>query len=73
MLQVPKLLITLGCVLIVVGLLWQFSDRFFKFGQLPGDFSYEKENFKFYAPLGTSLLLSLILSIVFWLISSFQK
>jgi Protein of unknown function (DUF2905) len=73
---VGKILIAAGCGLIVVGLLFVLSDRipglsgwFGWIRKLPGDISIKRENFSFYAPLGTSLLLSLGLSLLFYLLS----
>jgi hypothetical protein len=43
------------------------TDAFSWFGNLPLDFKVERENFKFYFPLGTSILLSIILSLLFYL------
>ena len=62
-----KLLIILGLILTLLGLLLTFSGKVPFLGKLPGDIHIERENFSFYLPLGTCLLLSLILSLVFWL------
>ncbi len=57
-----------GAVLLVVGLLLQFT----KLGKLPGDIVVKKENATFYFPLMTSVLLSVILSLVFYFIGRFK-
>jgi hypothetical protein len=62
-----KLLIGLGLVLIVAGLLLTFAGKVPFLGKLPGDIRIEREHFTFYFPLGTCLLLSLLLSLIFWL------
>jgi hypothetical protein len=62
-----KSLIILGLVLVAVGLTLHFSGRIPLLGRLPGDIRIEKENFSFYFPLGSCLLLSLVLSLLFWL------
>jgi uncharacterized membrane protein len=62
----PRLLITLGIVLVVVGLLWPWLTKL-GLGRLPGDIVVEWEHSRFYFPLTTSLLISLILSLLFWL------
>ncbi len=62
-----KSLIILGLVLVAVGLMLHFSGRIPFLGRLPGDIRIEKENFSFYFPLGSCLLLSLVLSLLFWL------
>jgi hypothetical protein len=63
----PKLLIALGIALVLAGLLWQYGVKFLPFGRLPGDIVVDRPNFKFYMPLGTSLVLSVLLSLVMWL------
>lgn len=69
---VAKLLIIGGIVLIVAGLLWQVGGRFLNLGRLPGDIVYEKENFRFYFPVVTSILISLALSLIFYLFRLFK-
>jgi len=66
--EIGKLLILTGALLIVLGLAFTFGDRFsfFRVGRLPGDMVYRRGNFTFYFPLVTSLLLSLILTALFW-------
>ena len=63
-----KLLITIGLVFVAVGILLMLSDRFslFRIGRLPGDIIYRRGNFTFYFPVVTSILLSLILTLLFW-------
>jgi hypothetical protein len=61
-----RFLIVLGLVILVVGLLWPYLSKL-GLGRLPGDIVIERENTTFYFPLVTCLLLSLLLSLVFWL------
>ncbi len=61
-------LITLGIVLLVAGLLWPFLQKI-GLGRLPGDIVIERGNFRFYLPLGTSILVSLVLSLLLWLLN----
>lgn len=61
-----KTLMVVGLVLVVAGLLLHFSGKIPFIGRLPGDIRIEKENFSLYFPLGSCLLLSLILSVLFW-------
>jgi hypothetical protein len=65
-----RTLIALGAVVAIVGVLLVVADRFpgLRIGKLPGDISVERDNFRFYLPLGTSILISLVLSLVLWLI-----
>ncbi|GAB7386525.1 DUF2905 domain-containing protein [Bacillaceae bacterium] len=69
---VAKMLIVGGIVLIVLGLLWQVGGRFLHLGRLPGDIVIEKENFRFYFPLMTSIILSIVLSLFFYLFRLFR-
>jgi hypothetical protein len=62
----PRLLITLGIILVVMGLLWPWLSKL-GLGRLPGDIVVERENGRFYFPLMTSLIVSLVLSLLFWL------
>jgi hypothetical protein len=62
-----RLLIILGLTLAAAGLLLTFAGKIPLIGKLPGDLRIERENFSFYFPLGTCLLLSLLLSLIFWL------
>jgi hypothetical protein len=64
-----KLLLALAAILAVVGVLLILSDRIpgLRIGRLPGDISVERERFRFYFPLGTSIVLSIVLSLLFWL------
>lgn len=59
----PRLLITLGIVLVVLGLLWPWLSRL-GLGRLPGDIFMERDNSRFYFPLMTSLIVSLVLSLL---------
>ena len=61
---IAKALIILGSILILAGLIWQFGGKSLPLGKLPGDLAIERENFKFYFPITTSILLSIIVSIV---------
>jgi hypothetical protein len=66
--DVQRLLIGLGLLILVIGLLWPFVIRL-GLGRLPGDIVVQREGFTFYFPLVTSLLLSLVLSLALWLFS----
>jgi Protein of unknown function (DUF2905) len=61
-------LITFGLVLVAVGLLWPWLARV-GLGRLPGDIVVERGSFSFYFPIVTSLVVSAVLSLVFWLLN----
>jgi ribose/xylose/arabinose/galactoside ABC-type transport system permease subunit len=60
-----RLLIALGVLLVIAGLAWPWLSRV-PWGRLPGDFSIVREGFSFHFPLMTSLIVSIVLSLVFW-------
>jgi hypothetical protein len=60
-----RLLILLGLVLLVAGFAWPWLSKL-PFGRLPGDITIERENFSFYFPITTGLLVSLFLSLLLW-------
>jgi hypothetical protein len=65
-----KLLIGLAAVLAIVGGLLVLADRFpgLRIGRLPGDVAIEREKFRLYFPIGTSILLSVVLTVLLWLL-----
>ena len=63
-----RTLIIFGIVMLVVGLLWPYLSRI-GLGRLPGDIVIERENMTFYFPLMTCLLVSVVLSLVFWAVN----
>ena len=63
-----RFLIGLGLAILVVGLLWPYLSQL-GLGRLPGDIVIERENGVFYIPLVTCLLLSLVLSLVLWVVN----
>ena len=61
-------LIILGVVLVVLGLLWPWLTRL-GLGRLPGDIVIERDNFRLYIPITTSILISVVLSLILWLLN----
>jgi Protein of unknown function (DUF2905) len=65
-------LIILGVLLILVGVLWPWLTRL-GLGRLPGDIVIERDNFRVYIPIATSIVisvvLSLLLSLILWLLN----
>ena len=60
-------LILLGIVLVILGIAWPWLAKL-GLGRLPGDFYIEREGFSFYFPLATSLIVSILLSLLLWLL-----
>jgi hypothetical protein len=62
-----RLLIAVGIGLLLLGLLWPLISKL-GLGRLPGDISIQRPGFSFYFPITTSIIVSLVLSLVFWLV-----
>ncbi len=69
--QAGKFLVIAGVVFAVLGLLLMASSKFsfFGLGRLPGDITYKGKNVTFYFPVATSIVLSIFLTLVLWLVS----
>ena len=63
-----RMLIVVGLVIVVLGVVLTFAGRVPGLGRLPGDIHVERGNWSFYFPLGTSIVLSLLLTLVLWII-----
>ncbi len=61
-----KTLIVIGIIIIIIGLSWPLLQKL-NLGRLPGDFVFKSGNFRFYFPLTTSIIISLLLSLLFWI------
>jgi hypothetical protein len=65
--EIGKLLIVVGVLIAVVGVAVVLAGRLPWIGRLPGDIHVQRGNFTFYFPLATSILVSLVLTLIFWL------
>jgi hypothetical protein len=63
-----RTLIIVGLAIVVLGVVVSLAGKIPWLGRLPGDIYMKRENFTFYFPLATSIILSLILSLIFWLL-----
>jgi hypothetical protein len=63
-----RFLVVLGLVILLIGLLWLFLARI-GLGRLPGDFVIQRDNVTFYFPLMTCLLLSVLFSLILWVVN----
>ncbi|HEY0790712.1 MAG TPA: DUF2905 domain-containing protein [Chthoniobacterales bacterium] len=67
--EMAKLIVGVGVVVVVIGLvLWKVPGAFWWVGRLPGDFSVRKEHFSFYFPVATCLVISVVLTLLSWLL-----
>lgn len=64
--SVSRVLILIGVVLVAVGLLWPVIQRL-GLGRLPGDIAIQRDHFRFYFPITTSIIISVVLSLLLWL------
>lgn len=64
-----KFLIISGIILLVIGLALRFNGKLPFFGKLPGDILIERQNFTLYFPLATSIIVSLLLSLIIFLVN----
>lgn len=63
-----KSLIVMGLIIAAVGVLLTVAGKIPWIGRLPGDIYVKRDNFTFYFPLATSILISLVLSLILWLL-----
>lgn len=60
-----RTLIIIGLLIVAVGVLWPWLSKL-PLGRLPGDIIVERENFRFYFPITTMIIVSVVLSIILW-------
>lgn len=71
MMSVPRVLITVGLILVILGVLWPWLGPMLQrtgLGHLPGDIVVEREHSRFYFPITSSIIISLVLTLLFWLL-----
>lgn len=72
--ELGKALLGLGLLLALIGAVLLVAGRIgLPLGRLPGDFAYRGKNVSFYFPLGTSIVISIVLSILFYLFSHLRR
>jgi hypothetical protein len=72
--EVGKSLLVFGAFLVVAGAVLALGTKLpFRLGRLPGDIVYRGKNVTFYFPLATSIVLSIVLTLVFWIVSSLRR
>ena len=73
--HIGKILLIIGTIIVILGLIFTYSEKIAwlkYFGKLPGDIRIEKDNFSFYFPIVTCIILSIIITIIFKIISKFR-
>lgn len=72
--ELGRSLIFFGALLILVGVFLCFGNKLpFRLGKLPGDIVYRGEHTTFYFPIVTCLVVSVVISLLFWFISHFRR
>ena len=72
--ELGKALLGFGLLLVIIGALVLLAARLgLPLGRLPGDISYKGKNFSVHIPIGTSILISIVLSLFLYLISRFRR
>ena len=64
---VSRVLVIVGVILIIIGLAWPLLQKL-GLGRLPGDISIERDGLRFYFPITTSIIVSLILTLIVWIL-----
>lgn len=71
--RLGKLVVIIGVVVVGAGIvIWLFGDKLRFLGRLPGDIRIERENFKVFIPITTMILVSIVLSLILWLVQRFK-
>ncbi len=70
--HIGKFLVITGLVIIVLGAVLMLAGKVPFPGRLPGDIIIERKNFTFYFPLATSIILSIILTLILWILSKIR-
>jgi formate hydrogenlyase subunit 3/multisubunit Na+/H+ antiporter MnhD subunit len=65
--RMRRFLIVVGAVLLLVGIFWPWAGKL-GLGRLPGDIHFERDGFEFYFPLTTGLIISAVVTLIFWLL-----
>jgi hypothetical protein len=65
--HIGRILLLTGTVIALIGAVLLFSGKIPWLGRLPGDILIERKNFSFYFPLATSIVISILLTLFFWL------
>jgi hypothetical protein len=71
--SIGKFFVLAGVLMALLGVGLMFFDKIPFLGKFPGDIKIERENFRFYFPITTSILFSVLVSVILWLISQFKK
>ena len=71
--DIGSVLIFIGILLIIFGIVWKVGGSFIPIGRLPGDIAIDRGNWKVYIPIASSIVISILLTLVFWIIRVLNK
>lgn len=72
--RIGKSIILIGIFIVITGVvIWLWGDKLRWLGKLPGNIRVEKENFSFYMPITTMIIISVVISVILWLIKKLGK
>lgn len=72
--RIGKTIVLIGALIIIAGLVvWLLGDKLRFLGRLPGDIRIERENYRIYIPITTMILVSVVLTLISWVIQRFVK
>ena len=72
--RIGKTIVLIGALILIAGLVvWFLGDKLRFLGRLPGDIRIERDNFRIYIPITTMILLSVLLTLISWVIQRFVK
>ncbi len=72
--ELGRMLLVFGGILALIGAFFYFGGKLpFRLGRLPGDISYKSEHTSFYFPIVTCIVISIVLSLIAWLINHFRR
>jgi hypothetical protein len=72
--ELGKLLLIVGVVIFAAGALLFLGGKLpFRLGHLPGDISYQGRNTSFYFPIVTCIVVSVVLTLIFWIVNAFRR
>lgn len=72
--RMGKAIVVIGIFIVLIGLVvWLWGDKLRWIGRLPGDIRIERENFSFYMPITTMVLISVVISGILWLLKQLGK
>lgn len=72
--RIGKSITLIGIFIVIAGvIIWFWGDKLRWLGKLPGDIRIEKENFSFYMPITTMIIISVVISAILWLIKQLSK